>query len=218
MKNKDKNLLIIQNKELLERLNSGNNNKEKNNDIGGNENYLLKEEIKSLKEQIENQSQDLLKLNALEKQVSILQLENENMKQKTQNEKDDNSNNETLTNSVNLNRSVSTNINNSSSKKVKKRLSITIVKDKQDTDQTNLEKKTINKNTNEKEKVNEDKEITKNGIEEKLKDEISRLKVKYLNTEFEKETIITKYKNILKNIEQQCKKIGVKLHMDFDKI
>ena len=218
MKNKDKNLLIIQNKELLERLNKGNNNKEQSNDIDGNENYLLKEEIKSLKEQIENQSQDLLKLNALEKQVSILQLENENMKQKTQNEKDDNSNNETLTNSVNLNRSVSTNINNSSSKKVKKRLSITIVKDKQDTDQTNLEKKTINKNTNEKEKVNEDKEITKNGIEEKLKDEISRLKVKYLNTEFEKETIITKYKNILKNIEQQCKKIGVKLHMDFDKI
>ena len=76
MKNKDKNLLIIQNKELLERLNSGNNNKEQSNDINGNENYLLKEEIKSLKEQIENQSQDLLKLNALEKQISILQLEN----------------------------------------------------------------------------------------------------------------------------------------------
>ena len=54
MKNKDKNLLIIQNKELLERLNKGNNNKEQSNDIDGNENYLLKEEIKSLKEQIEN--------------------------------------------------------------------------------------------------------------------------------------------------------------------
>ena len=41
MENKDKNLLILQNSELSNWLsNSNNNNKEKINDLSGNENYL----------------------------------------------------------------------------------------------------------------------------------------------------------------------------------
>ena len=44
------------------------------------------------------------------------------------------------------------------------------------------------------------------------------LKVKYLNMEFENETKIIKYKNIIKNIEQQCKEMGVKFELNFDTI
>ena len=124
-KTKDYNLLLSQNKELLNKLNTGNKgnkiDKEQINEINDNENYLLKEEIKSLKEQIENQNHDLLNLNAMEKQLSILQLENENLKEKMKNTKnEEDSNNETSTGSMKLRHSLSSNINSSSGKKIKK--------------------------------------------------------------------------------------------------
>ena len=53
---------------------------------------------------------------------------------------------------------------------------------------------------------------------EKLKEEITNLKVKFLNMEFEKDTKITKYKNLIKNIEQQCEKVGVKFDPNFNNV
>ena len=221
MKNKEKNLLISQNKELLNKLNNGNNDKEEHK---GNENYLLNEEIKSLKEQLEKQAHDLLSLDAMEKQISELQLENENLKKKEQGKTSDDSNNDLLTNSVKLKQNLSSNIDNSPIKKVKKRLSITILKDKNNNinDKTNndtiiLEKKAMTIAPKENDKINENEDIIKKENEQ-LKDEITKLKVKYFNSEFEKDTKITKFKNILKNIEQQCQKLGVTINLNFDKI
>ena len=98
---------------------------------------LLKEEIKTLKEKLNNQTNDLLSLNAIEKENAMLQIENEkllndnkNLKQRMQKESFDDSKEETLSNSLLISPSLSGNINNSSNKKIKKRLSITIVKDK----------------------------------------------------------------------------------------
>jgi hypothetical protein len=221
MKNKEKNLLISQNEELLNKLNNGNNDKEEHK---GNENYLLNEEIKSLKEQLEKQAHDLLSLDAMEKQISALQLENENLKKKEQGKTSDDSNNDLLTNSVKLKQNLSSNIDNSPIKKVKKRLSITILKDKNNNinDKTNndtiiLEKKAMTIAPKENDKINENEDIIKKENEQ-LKDEITKLKVKYFNSEFEKDTKITKFKNILKNIEQQCQKLGVTINLNFDKI
>ena len=219
LKNREKMLLISQNKELLNKLNEGEENKTDKEEKNNNENYLLKEEIKTLKEQLENQAHDLLTLNSLENQINILKVENDNLKMKNQNIiKDNKENDELLTNSVKINHSLSSNINNSSNKKVKKRLSITIVKDKQknNNDKMNLDKKEEIIKLKENEIIKEKEDVNINEIE-KLNDEITKLKVKYLNMEFENESKIVKYKNILKNIEAQCKKVGVKIDFNFDK-
>ena len=62
---------------------------------------------------------------------------------------------------------------------------------------------------------NNDNKINEN---EKLKEEISELKVKYLNMQFENEIKIAKYKNKLKNIEQLCNKFGIKVDFNIDNI
>ena len=125
---------------------------------------------------------------------------------------------------VKLKQNLSSNIDNSPIKKVKKRLSITILKDKNNNinDKTNndkiiLEKKAMTIAPKENDKINENEDIIKKENEQ-LKDEITKLKVKYFNSEFEKDTKITKFKNILKNIEQQCQKLGVTINLNFDKI
>ena len=220
MKNKEKILLISQNKELLNKLNDGNTDKEEKNN---NENYLLNEEIKSLKEQLENQAHNLLRLTALENQINILQIENENLKQKKPNEKnDDLSLNDRYANSEIIKHSLTSTINNSSNKKVKKKLSITIVKDKQNNDEIKNNTKTLDKTetvikSKENEKINENE---RNLVDEneKLKDEITKLKVKHLNMEFENESKLVKLKNIIKNIEKQCNKLGVKIDFNFNNI
>ena len=181
---------------------------------------LLKEEIKTLKEKLNNQTNDLLSLNAIEKENAMLQIENEkllndnkNLKQRMQKESFDDSKEETLSNSLLISPSLSGNINNSSNKKIKKRLSITIVKDKPITNKIIPKKISMPIIQKENEKINENEEILLQE-NEKLKEEITKLKVKYLNMEFEKETKIVKYKNILKGIEKQIKKVGIKLDLN----
>jgi chromosome segregation ATPase len=89
----DKNQLIEQNHELLDKVKNmntsnlgdilGEEEENENNDNNGNnnnyENILLTSEIKALKEQLENQANDLVSLNAMEKEVSRLKLENEKL-------------------------------------------------------------------------------------------------------------------------------------------
>ena len=87
---KDKNELISQNKELLEKIksNEGMNLGEIINDDNENnakedlehfsqENKLFKEEIKSLKEQLAAQAQNLVDINSLDKEIVRLKGENE---------------------------------------------------------------------------------------------------------------------------------------------
>ena len=221
IRTQDKEKLIEQNKQLLNNaINSDNNNNIEDNNYFKNENMLLKEEIKTLKEKLNNQTNDLLSLNAIEKENAMLQIENEkllndnkNLKQRMQKESFDDSKEETLSNSLLISPSISGNINNSSKKKIKKRLSITIVKDKPITNKIIPKKISMPIIQKENEKINENEEILL--LEnEKLKEEITKLKVKYLNMEFEKETKIVKYKNILKGIEKQIKKVGIKLDLN----
>jgi hypothetical protein len=225
IRTQDKEKLIEQNKQLLNNVtNSDNNNNIEDNNYFKNENMLLKEEIKTLKEKLNNQTNDLLSLNAMEKENAMLQIENEkllndnkNLKQRMQKESFDDSKEETLSNSLLISPSLSGNINNSSNKKIKKRLSITIVKDKPITNKIIPKKISMPIIQKENEKINENEEILLQE-NEKLKEEITKLKVKYLNMEFEKETKIVKYKNILKGIEKQIKKVGIKLDLNYEHI
>ena len=87
---KDKNDLISQNKELLEKIKSKNeinladiikedeNNKE-DLQYYAQENKLLNEEMKNLKEQLNSQAKDLIELNTLDKEILKLKTENENL-------------------------------------------------------------------------------------------------------------------------------------------
>ena len=49
---------------------------------------------------------------------------------------------------------------------------------------------------------------------DKLKGDIANWKVKFLNQELENETMIVKYKNIIKSINNQCIKRGIDLNLD----
>ena len=196
--------------------------KEDKEEKSNNKNYLLNEEVKSLKEQLENQAHNLLRLTALENQIHILQLENENLKQKKQNGNDDLSLNDRYAHSEIIKHSLTSDINNSPSKKVKKRLSITIVKDKQNNNEIKNNAKTLDKTETvikpkENEKMNENEKNLADE-NEKLKDEITKLKVKHLNMEFENESKLVKLKNIIKNIEKQCNKLGVKIDFNFNNL
>ena len=53
---------------------------------------------------------------------------------------------------------------------------------------------------------------------EKLKVELVFLKAKILNQKFESDSLLVKYKNTIKSIADQCKKNGVKLSLNMDKI
>ena len=100
----EKNNLISQNKELLEKLKSKseneeqglsldemikedeNNNSDNNNnknkeqlDFYKSENNLLNEEIKQLKEKISEQANDLVNINTLEKNIEKLKIENDEL-------------------------------------------------------------------------------------------------------------------------------------------
>ena len=93
---KEKNQLIEQNHELLDKIkameslnlgdllnedddNDNNQNNENNDKKDNYETVLLTAEIKALKEQLENQANDLVSLNAMEKEVSRLNMENEKL-------------------------------------------------------------------------------------------------------------------------------------------
>ena len=51
---------------------------------------------------------------------------------------------------------------------------------------------------------------------DKLKDDIALIKIKYYNKDLENETLIAKYRNILKSIGNECKKFGIKLDLNLN--
>ena len=178
------------------------------------ENLLLKAELKTLKEQLENQANDLISLNAMEKEVSRLKLENESLfkdnkalKEKINKQKFDPGNDDLM-------KMLKKNHHNSSAHKVKKRISITIVKD----NNNNTNKISFEKQVGTLKRIQEDE--TKNMANEidKLKDDIALMKVKYFNQELENETLIAKYKSLLKSIVKQCNKKGLRLNLNLNNI
>jgi hypothetical protein len=223
--NKDKNQLIEQNHDLLDKVRDMNSSTlgeilcdgEEDAEDNKNDNYenlLLKAELKTLKEQLENQATDLISLNAMEKEVSRLKLENDvltkdnkALKEKIKKQKFDTGNDDLM-------KMIKKSHNNSSAHKVKKRISITIVKD----NNNNTNKVSFEKQVGTLKRIQEDE--TKNMTDEidKLKEDIALMKVKYLNQELENETLIAKYKSILKSIVKQCNKKGIKLNLNLNNI
>ena len=221
---KEKNQLIEQNHELLDKMKNKNaynlgdlinedddndNNDNNDNSDKNYENMLLNTEIKALKEQLENQANDLVSLNAMEKEVSRLTMENEKLVA------DYNSLNEKMKkekyedNADSLMNLVKKQYNNMrmSQRRVKSKIIGTKVITAINNDNFEKQIKAL-KQMNEDEKKNLLEEI------DKLKGDIALLKVKYLNQELESETMIAKYKSILKSINQQCLKKGIRFDLN----
>jgi hypothetical protein len=229
--NQEKNLLIKQNHELLDKIKSANiksssknledllNEEEENENQDENtgnksnkeednyENVLLKTEIKSLKEQLANQANDLVNLNAMEKEVSRLKTENEKLvedfkllKEKMKKQKYEEGADELMNLIKNSHR------NTRKSLKLPK-LNTFGMKDIPIENKKQMEKQidAINQIKGD-EKQNLLDEI------DKLKGDIAVWKVKFLNQELENETMIVKYKNIIKTINNQCIQRGIKLN------
>ena len=212
--NKDKNLLIEQNHELLDKINAMNannlgdilNENEDNINDNKNENLLLSTEIKALKEQLENQAHDLVLLNSMEKEVNRLKTENEKLnveykklKDKINKEKYDIKNDDLMSS-------------------IKKQYNILRMSDQSKSSMNKVNDISLSNKlfyekqieTLKKLKENENKILSDET--DKLKGKIAILKVKYLNQNLENETIIVKYKNIIKTIYQECSKRGIKFN------
>ena len=50
----------------------------------------------------------------------------------------------------------------------------------------------------------------------KLREDIALLKVQFFNREFENETLIAKYKGIIKSIKKECNRMGMNLNFDLN--
>ena len=221
--NKDKNKLIEQNHELLDKIKNMNTNNlgdilnedENNNDNNENnesnnnyENMLLRTEIKTLKEQLENQAQDLVSLDAMEKEIIRLTMENEKITKEYKELKDKMNKQKYDIDADNLMNTI------------KKRYNALRMTTREKTSSNDIKEISfVNKTYYEKQiealrKMKEDEKKKLLDEMDKLKGDIAVLKIKYLNQNYENETLIIKYKNIIKTINQECKKRGIKLNFN----
>jgi hypothetical protein len=219
----DKNQLIEQNHELLDKVKNMNTSNlgdilgeeeenEKNDNNSNYENILLTSEIKALKEQLENQANDLVSLNAMEREVSRLKLENEKLEADYKSLKDQIKKNKYDTSKDNFMIYVKKQYENLRMSR-KKRISFSGLKEIPFANKTQLEKEidTLKQNReDERKKFNE--EI------DKLKNDIAIWKVKCLNQEYENETLLVKYKNRIKNVYDQCNKKGIKFNLNLNEL
>ena len=221
--NKDKNKLIEQNHELLDKIKNMNTNNlgdilnedENNNDNNENnesnnnyENMLLRTEIKTLKEQLENQAHDLVSLDAMEKEIIRLTMENEKITKEYKELKDKMNKQKYDIDADNLMNTI------------KKQYNALRMTTREKTTSNDIKEISfVNKTYYEKQiealrKMKEDEKKKLLDEMDKLKGDIAVLKIKYLNQNYENETLIIKYKNIIKTINQECKKRGIKLNFN----
>ena len=160
----------------------------------------------------------------MEKEVSRLKVENEKLEKDNKTLKKIQKYDMGNDNLMNLSKRPKVNI---SAKKVKKKISITILQDPSTSKKSLFEKKkntqaaqiTTIKNTDDSNKAPSPVKENKESEEiNKLREEIGLLKVEFLNKEFENETLIAKYKGIIKSIIEKCKKTGISLNLDLNKI
>ena len=228
---KNKNDLIIQNKQLLENLKIKNDNGESmpqseseekkseenngKNDIEQyiHENKLLKEEIKELKEQLDNQAKDLIDLNSFEKEIVRLRAQNESLTNdnkliksqleelKKNAEEYDEVNPEDGTRKRGF-----TQMNDNRIRKI----TITGRKYSRETQMSQLNFK---KQLNALKKI---KEEEKKDLEDRIENiylEVADLKYKNLNLQYINDELKIKYKNMIKSVTSQCNKKGIKLNL-----
>ncbi len=226
---KEKNQLIEQNHELLDKLKNSNTNNladllheeeenENEDNNNGNDNYenlLLKAENKALKEQIESQANDLVSLNAMEKEVSRLKMEHEKMqeeykalKDKFNKQKFQNGADELM---ENIKRRHHNTVKNNKKQRRFNAGSNKAIPSLDENDELNRQMEAFKK-------IKEDeKKILVDEID-KLKSDISISKVKFMNQELENETLLIKYKNYLKCIGEECLKRGIKLNLNLSNL
>ena len=236
----DKYSLISQNKELLEKLkekkeeedqgvnladmmgdeeekdnkeeteNSNTRDKE-NLAFYKNENQLLTEEIKGLKEQLNSQAHDLVELNTLEQNIVKLKIENDDL----------NKNNKELKEQLEqekLKEKITKPIKteNTGLKGLSALRRVQTLSRKQTTKAANIEKDKLllQKNYDRLKQLREDDKKNYEDQIEKLKLDIVTIKVKFLNKQYEEEKLLLKYKNTIKSIANQCKIKGIKLSLN----
>jgi hypothetical protein len=237
---KDKNELISQNKQLLENIklkkeivnlsedinleekketeNTTLDSKEEDVQHYILENKLLTEEIKGLREQLENQTKDLLDLNSYEKETvrlraQIESLINDNKAIKAQLEELKNNGDSPfkLDEDVHIQRNRKrglTFINNPNLSRMPMERKVN--------EEALLNKLNYEKQLNALKKI---KEEEKKDFEEQLNKillEVATLKVKNLNLEYKNDELIIRYKNLIKSLTNQCNKKGIKLNICTD--
>ena len=236
----DKYSLISQNKELLEKLKEkkeeedqgvnladmmgdeeekdnkeeteNSNTKDKENlAFYKNENQLLTEEIKGLKEQLNSQAHDLVELNTLEQNIVKLKIENDDL----------NKNNKELKEQLEqekLKEKITKPIKteNTGLKGLSALRRVQTLSRKQTTKAANIEKDKLllQKNYDRLKQLREDDKKNYEDQIEKLKLDIVTIKVKFLNKQYEDEKLLLKYKNTIKSIANQCKIKGIKLSLN----
>ena len=232
----DKYSLISQNKELLEKLKEkkeeedqgvnladmmgdeeekdnkeeteNSNTKDKENlAFYKNENQLLTEEIKGLKEQLNSQAHDLVELNTLEQNIVKLKIENDDL----------NKNNKELKEQLEqekLKEKIAK--PNTGLKGLSALRRVQTLSRKQTTKAANIEKDKLllQKNYDRLKQLREDDKKNYEDQIEKLKLDIVTIKVKFLNKQYEDEKLLLKYKNTIKSIANQCKIKGIKLSLN----
>lgn len=202
----DKNELIEQNHSLLDQI--------KGNSKGGtledllddsksenHENKLLNEEIKALKDTIQTQANDLVKLTSISKEYEIIKEENEKLKNelKTTNQKyqakmKDNENETSQLRS-------SLNIQNKKNLFIKRQSSMVPITTKQDKQLALV--KMMKEN---------DKKMFIEQID-KLKLEIAKQKIIYANQVLESDTLIIKYRGIIHRLADACREKGLTINL-----
>ena len=219
--NKNKNDLITQNKELLEKLkakneeSSASNLAEILNDDEDSkeelqrclqENKLLNEEINSLKKQLEDQINDLIDLDSLDKELERLRAQNEiliednkKMKKDLDNAKKELDEKAPSARRGVLIQSILDATRKTALTRKKKSLGKSI-------DSIKFEKQ-LNalKMVKDDEKNYFEKEI------EKLNLELAEIKLKALDKQFQTDYLLMKYKKIISSISSQCQKKGINI-------
>ena len=226
---KDKNNLISQNKELLEKIKIKNEETSQSTNLADiinedeennreelqhyiQENKLLNEEIKELKEQLSSQAKDLVDLNSLDKEIEKLKAQNEAL--------------------INDNKAIKKELEEEKKNKEEdpmpktRKREYTLMDMKVNRTKTkkgnllenNMEKMQFVKQLNALKKIKEDEKKDFEEQIDKIKFELAMLKVKNLNQQYESESLLIKYRNTIKSIASQCKKKGIKLSINLVKI
>ena len=224
----DKNKLLSQNKNLLEQLkeqpsnSEGEEDKNNLNDITfyKNQNELLNTEIKNLKEQINNQTHELVNINILENNIQQLKTEIENitkdnleLKQQLDKEKQKQKNMKKSKVKLSI---IEDELKLKDTKSDEKKKKIVNSKRKELWKSTRIEseKVTLKKKVEMLIKLNEEIKKDYEAQIEKMKRDMKFMQVKYLNQHYEDDIVLCKYRNTIKAIAQQCKLKGIKLSLN----
>ena len=179
-----------------------------------NENNLLKEEIKELKEQLSEQVHNLVELDTLEKSIEKLKIENEEL---SKNNKEIKAELEKEKQLEKLKSNKSSFEINEKEKNVSAFRRVHTLSRKEISKSNSLEKdeNSLQKQIDKLKKLREEEKKDYQSLIGKLKLDTKVMIVKLLNKQTESDNLLLKYKKIFKSISNQCKAKGIKLNISF---